>query len=219
MKFCSERRVADSHKINHNDYMPRIPIIDAKFAPGLQQDLEFFKTTLGFVPNSVLSMLPIPGLVKAYVRLNAAVMDPNGAVDLGFRRLLGYVSAHEAGYPYSGAQALLIARFLEVSEEKLADILRYHDSPHYSEAERVALDLAVAASRQPNGVTDELFERVREHWHDTQILEMVAVVGLYGFLGRWTASLRMPLEPVACAVAEQALGNKGWTAGYHAPED
>ena len=107
--------------------MPRIPIIDAKFAPGLQQDLEFFKTTLGFVPNSVLSMLPIPGLVKAYVRLNAAVMDPNGAVDLGFRRLLGYVSAHEAGYPYSGAQALLIARF---TKQKTAGETAFFRYPH-----------------------------------------------------------------------------------------
>ena len=188
----------------------RLPLIDPDTAPDLARDLEFFHTTLGFVPNNVLTMLGKPELVKAYIHLNAAVMNRDGEVDLGFKRLIGHVASRIAYCPYCEAQTLLIARFFDVSEEKVADVWTYATSPHYTEAERVALDFAVASAQQPNQVTDALFHRLRQHWRESQIIEILGVIGMFGFLTRWASAVQTPLEPVAVAVAHQALGHQGW---------
>lgn len=102
------------------------------------------------------------------------------------------------------------------SEAKLADIWVYAHSPHYSEAERVALDFALAAASVPNAVTDELFARLRSHWSEGQIVEILGVVAMFGFLNRWNDSMATPLEAVPRAVADKAVGAQGWTPGHHA---
>lgn len=60
-----------------------------------------------------------------------------------------------------------------------------HMSPLYSDAERATLDFAVAAASVPNAVTDAMFAELRQHWTEEQIVEIVGVISLFGFLSRW----------------------------------
>lgn len=196
--------------------MSRLPPLPPDTAPELKAHFDFFLGTLGFTPNSVLTMQRRPRLVQAFAQLNAAVMDPAGEVDLGFRRLIGHIASHAAGCHYCEAHTLLGAQNFGVSEAKLADIWAYAHSPHYSEAERVALDFALAAASVPNAVTDELFARLRSHWSEGQIVEILGVVAMFGFLNRWNDSMATPLEAVPRAVADKAVGAQGWTPGHHA---
>lgn len=195
--------------------MSRLPPLPPETTPELQAHFDFFLGTLGFTPNSVLTMQRRPRLVQAFAQLNAAVMDPAGEVDLGFRRLIGHIASHAAGCRYCEAHTLLGAQNFGVSEAKLADIWTYARSPHYTEAERVALDFALAAASVPNAVTDELFARLRTHWSDGQIVEILGVVAMFGFLNRWNDSMATPLEAVPRAVADRAVGAQGWTPGRH----
>ena len=64
-------------------------------------------------------------------------------------------------------------------------------------------------------MTDELFEALRAHWSESQIVEILGVVAMFGFLNRWNDSMATPLEAVPQQVAEQALGSQGWTPGKH----
>lgn len=196
--------------------MSRLPPLPPDTTPELKAHFDFFLGTLGFTPNSVLTMQRRPRLVQAFAQLNAAVMDPTGEVDLGFRRLIGHIASHAAGCHYCEAHTLLGAQNFGVSEAKLADIWAYAHSPHYSEAERVALDFALAAASVPNAVTDELFARLRSHWSEGQIVEILGVVAMFGFLNRWNDSMATPLEAVPRAVADRAVGAQGWTPGHHA---
>lgn len=195
--------------------MPRLAPLPPDATPELREHFDFFLGTLGFTPNSVLTMQRKPRLVQAFAQLNAAVMDPAGEVDLGFRRLLGHVASQAAGCLYCQAHTLLGAQNFGVSAAKLADVWDYARSPLYSEQERVALDFALAAASQPNAVTDALFARLRAHWSEAQIVEILGVVAMFGFLNRWNDSMATPLEAVPTAVAVQALGDRGWTAGKH----
>ncbi len=195
--------------------MPRLAPLPAVTTPSLKPHFDFFLGTLGFTPNSVLTMQRKPRLVQALAELNAAVMDPEGEVDPGFRRLIGHVASKAAGCLYCQAHTLLGAANFGVSEEKLAAVWTYASSPLYDDKERAALDFALAAAAQPNAVTDELFARLRSHWTDTQIVEMLGVVALFGFLNRWNDSLATPLEEAPAAVAGKAIGSRGWTAGKH----
>lgn len=58
---------------------------------------------------------------------------------------------------------------LGIDEKKFDAVWDYASSPLFSSAERVAIEFTVAASSQPNAVTDELFARMREHWSEDQI--------------------------------------------------
>ncbi|MBU1360606.1 MAG: carboxymuconolactone decarboxylase family protein [Gammaproteobacteria bacterium] len=195
--------------------MPRLSPLPPDTTPELQPHFDFFLTTLGFTPNSVLTMQRKPKLVQALAQLNAAAMDPEGEVDLGFRRLVGHMASKASGCLYCQAHTLLGAKNFGVSEEKLVALWDYAKSPLYSVKERLALDFALAAAAQPNAVTDEQFEQLRQHWSDTEIVEILGVVAMFGFLNRWNDTMATPLEAVPDAVAGKAAGDRGWSAGKH----
>ena len=195
--------------------MSRLNPLPPETTPELKNHFDYFLTTLGFTPNSVLTMQRKPKMVKAFAELNAAVMDPAGEVDVGFRRLIGHVVSQVAGCRYCQAHTLLGAHNKGVSDAKLADVWRYATSPHYSERERLAMDFALAAASQPNAVTDAQFKELQQHWRDTEIVEILGVVAMFAFLNRWNDTMQTPLEAPAIAVAAKALGDQGWTPGGH----
>lgn len=196
--------------------MARLQPLPPETTPELKPHFDFFLGTLGFTPNSVLTMQRKPKLVLAFAQLNAAVMDPQGEVDLGFRRLIGHVASKVAGCLYCQAHTLLGAKNFGITEEKLAAVWNYATSPLYSAKERAALDFALAAASQPNAVTDEQFQELQRHWTDTHIVEILGVVAMFGFLNRWNDSMATPLEAVPLGVARDAAGAKGWEPGKHA---
>jgi alkylhydroperoxidase family enzyme len=104
---------------------------------------------------------------------------------------------------------------LGVDEKKLEAVWEYRTSPLYTEAERVALDFAIAAASQPNDVTDELFARLRQHWNEGQIVEILGVVSMFGFMNRWNDSMATPLEEEPVEVGEKHLAKLGWSVGKH----
>ncbi len=195
--------------------MTRLLPLPPESTPELKSHFDFFLGTLGFTPNSVLTMQRKPKLVQAFAQLNAAVMDPAGEVELGFRRLIGHVASKAAGCVYCQAHTLLGASNFGVSEEKLAAVWNFETSPLFTAAERVALEFALAAASQPNAVTDEIFARLRGHWSEVQIVEILGVVAMFGFLNRWNDSMATPLEAPALAVAQRASAERGFSAGKH----
>ncbi|TNF57952.1 MAG: carboxymuconolactone decarboxylase family protein [Burkholderiales bacterium] len=195
--------------------MARLQPLPPETTPELKEHFDFFLGTLGFTPNSVLTMQRKPRLARALAVLNAAVMDPQGEVDLGFRRLIGHVVSKVSGCLYCQAHTLLGAKNFGISEAKLADVWTYASSPHYSARERLALDFALAAASQPNAVTDGQFAQLREHWSEGEVVEIMGVVAMFAFLNRWNDTMATPLEAVPDALASQVLGPQGWEAGKH----
>jgi alkylhydroperoxidase family enzyme len=85
------------------------------------------------------------------------------------------------------------------------------------QAERVAIDFAFAAASQPNAVDDALFQRLRAHWTEGQVVEILGVVSLFGYFNRWNDSMATTLEPEPLELAGTHLASSGWQAGKHAP--
>ena len=200
--------------------MARLPPLSPDTTPELKSHFDFFLGTLGFTPNSVLTMQRRPRLVQAFAQLNAAVMDPAGEVDLGLRRLIGHLASKASGCLYCQAHTLLGAHNFGVTDEKLAAVWHYASSPLYTPAERAALDFALAAASQPNAVADAIFAELQRHWTEGQIVEILGVVAMFGFLNRWNDSMATTLEAVPTAVATQAAQTAGvtdWGPGKHAP--
>lgn len=102
-----------------------------------------------------------------------------------------------------------------IDAEKLAKVWEYPTSPLFSDAERVALDFAVASASQPNAVTDELFERMKQHWSEGEIVEIASLVAFFGFMNRFNDTMATPLEDEPLEVAEKHISQHGWTPGKH----
>lgn len=194
----------------------RIAPLPPEHTPELKATFARFEQNLGFVPNSMLILQRKPKIVQAMAQLTAAVWEPDGEVGRDFKRLVAHVASRAAGCQYCMAHTAGGALLFGIAPEKVAAIWDFRVSPLYSEAERVALDFAIAAASQPNGVTDGMFAEMRRHWSETQIVEIAAVVAVFGFLNRWNDTMGTPLEQEPTHVGETYLASHGWSAGKHA---
>ena len=195
--------------------MAHLEPLPAESNPDLAEDFAIFEHILGFVPNSLLTMQRRPKMVHGFGELTRAVMDPEGAVDLGLMRLIAHFASRAAGCQYCEAHSLVAAKIHGVSQAKLEAVWDYQNSALYSAAERVALDYALAAGSVPNGVDAELVGRMKEHWTEDQIVQILGAVCLYGFLNRWNDSMATDLEDAPRDMGERVLSKGGWTGGKH----
>ena len=175
----------------------------------------FFNETLGFCPNSVLTMQRRPAIAKAFIGLNMAVMENHGRVTSDLKRLIGYIASFTAGCQYCQAHTIRAAERYGASEQQLQHIWDYRTHTSFSEAERAALDFALAASVVPNSVDQSISENLRQHWDEGEIVEILGVIALFGYLNRWNDSMGTSLEIPAQESGQQFLAGHGWTGGKH----
>lgn len=99
---------------------------------------------------------------------------------------------------YCVTQHEVVSSRLGVSEEKQRDIVgvEYRKSEHYTPAEVAILDLCAHVVLDPEKIPAETWLRVREHYGDGQIVEIVATIGAYLQVSKFGDSLGVELEPV-----------------------
>ena len=180
-----------------------------------QELVTFFNETLGFCPNSVLTMQKKPHLAQAFVNLNKAVMDNAGSISSEFKRIIAYISSNTAGCRYCQAHSIRAAERYGGEKERLEQAWDFENSSLFSEAEKVALRFTIAASSVPVSTSQELEELLQHHWDETDILEIMSVIALFGYLNRWNDVMGTSLEKDAKDSAESLLQNQ-WDIGKHA---
>lgn len=180
---------------------------------------ERYDDTIGFTPNSLLTMARRPELVSALGNLITTIWR-TGTVPAGLKALVGLVSSTSAGCRYCQAHEAVDARAHGVAEDKVAAVWSFETSPLYDDAERAALRLARDAGLVPNAVTGTHFTELREHFDEGEIVELLATIGLFGFLNRWNDSVATDLEPLPSTYATDRLAPTGWQPGKHSqPEE
>ena len=180
-----------------------------------QELVTFFNETLGFCPNSVLTMQKKPHLAQAFVNLNKAVMDNAGSISSEFKRIIAYISSNTAGCRYCQAHTIRAAERYGGEKERLEQAWDFENSSLFSESEKVALRFTIAASSVPVSTSQELEELLQHHWDETDILEIMSVIALFGYLNRWNDVMGTSLEKDAKDSAESLLQNQ-WDIGKHA---
>ena len=195
--------------------MPLITPLAKGSSPEVDELARFFDETLGFTPNSVLTMQRRPGIAKAFINLNKAVMANEGRVTSEFKRLIGYLASMTAGCRYCEAHTVLAAERYGASQARLNAVWEYWASPLFSDAEKAAFDFAVAAAAVPNAVNGDTADALRRHWDEGEIVEILGVIALFGFLNRWNDSMATSIEPGAADIGERQLGQRGWNRGKH----
>ena len=195
--------------------MPLVKPLSADANPDVKKLAEFFNETLGFCPNSVLTMQIRPEIARSFISLNKAVMANQGKVTSALKRLIAYVSSNATGCRYCQAHAIRAAERYGANQEQLNNVWEYKTHDAFSLAERAALDFSIAASIIPNNVNEEIQTNLHKYWNDGEIVEMLGVISLFGFLNRWNDSMGTTIENGAISSGKTYLSKNGWNKGKH----
>ena len=195
--------------------MPLVNPLPANHDLETKELADFFNETLGFCPNSVLTMQHRPAISKAFINLNKAVMANEGKVTSALKRMIAWVSSNATGCRYCQAHAIRAAERYGAEQEQLDYIWDYKMHPAFSAAERAALDFSLAASTIPNKVDHSMKKRLHDNWNDGEIVEILGVISLFGYLNRWNDSMATTIEKGAIDSGKKFLSKNGWNTGKH----
>ena len=198
--------------------MPHLDPLPWDAVPQFRERFEHYQNTRGFVPNSILTMARRPAIAEAFMDLNRAILY-EGTVPEELKMLVSLVTSQASGCRYCQAHMTNLSSIYSASDEKIRAVWDFETSPLFSPAERAALRLGYHSALVPNEVTAADFDELKRHFDESQIVEIVGTIALFGYLNRWNDTMATQLETKAVDVANRAIGAVGWTAGKHARSD
>ena len=194
--------------------MPRIEPLPREELAEFEPFFALVESSMGFVPNSMLTMGRVPELLRAFAGLSGTVIG-GGTLDPGLKQLVALVSSSATGCRYCQAHTAHTAELRGVDAAKLDAVFAFDDSPLFSDAEKAALSVARAASFVPNETSDAMFDELKRHYSEAEIVEIMGVIALFGWLNRWNDSLATALEQGPLTWANERLAPHDWSAGKH----
>ena len=175
----------------------------------LEDNFKMIESFMGYLPNSHLSMAKNPNLNHGFSAL-AGTIFASKHLGMDLVNLIALASSLASGCKYCQAHTSHGASKAGVSPEKIAEILQYKESHQFIESEKAALDLAFAAGVTPNASKKDHFVELQKYFSDEAIIDIVAVIALFGFLNRWNDTLGTVLEDVPKGFVEDKLKPLGW---------
>jgi uncharacterized peroxidase-related enzyme len=156
---------------------------------------EISKSFMGYVPNSNLLMAENPELFKSFSSLASTIfMSKN--IEESLIQLIALASSLSSGCKYCQSHTSHGANKAGVDPAKILEILNYQNSDLYSKEEKAVLNLSFAAGENPNSANKEHFNRLKKYFSKKAVIDIVAVISLFGFLNRWNDTLGTEIEEV-----------------------
>jgi uncharacterized peroxidase-related enzyme len=78
-------------------------------------------------------------------------------------------------------------------------ILDYETHPEFDEVDKLVVEYAMQVTNTPQRIRDSVFERLRKHFTEPQIVELTLRISLCGFFNRFNDALMIDAEPHASA--------------------
>ena len=173
--------------------MARIPLALREPIGDQEAVLTAIEQTMGYLPNNLLIMAHWPELLSAFSELGGTILQ-TGVIDAELKQLVAMVASTAHGCEYCQAHTSHAAYQHGASHDKVAAVFKFESSTLFTDRERAALRLAWHGALQPNQVSDADFEALRRHFNDKEIVELVSVISLFGFLNRWSDTMGSELE-------------------------
>jgi AhpD family alkylhydroperoxidase len=168
-----------------------------------------FKQMTGLETATMLEPLRmyayIPKLLNAYGRLEQAeakmdILSPR------HRALAELKSAMTVRCEYCIDLGSAIARGWGLTDEELLAMSDYRNAECFSDLDKLILDYAAAVSRTPVEVSDNLFDCLRKHFDNAQLVGLTHVITLGNLRGRFNIALGIGAsgfsEGKACALPD-----------------
>lgn len=130
----------------------------------------------------------IPELFSGYVKLEQATAKLH-ALDQRLHALAELKAATMTQCEYCIDLGSAIAHQWGLTDAELLALPDYRSSSLFSELDKLVLDYAVGMSRTPVEVPDALFDRLRKHLSEPQIVELTHHIALENMRGRFNLAL------------------------------
>ena len=177
--------------------------------------LQAIRDNGGTIPTSFHVLGRRPKVLEAFQPFFGSIMR-EGDVPAGLKQLIAHVVSRSAGCLYCQAHTGHFAHTLAgETYDRVEAVWAFETSELFSDAERAALRLARDSGVVPNAASDEHFDELRQHWTDSEIVEIVSVISMFGFLNRFNDTLANELEPDAVEFSDAHLAQAGWSVGKH----
>jgi len=190
--------------------------------PEFENIFRISEDIMGFLPNSMLYMSYTPSILLTFSMLSKVVLRQKSKVSIlekikifgrllisivkrenekdtigaELRWLIAYVASNAAGCTYCQAHTSYSAYRVGVSEQKINEAFNFKESSLFSEKEKSALSIALSGGSTPNRTTKEHFFELNKYYSKKEILELISIISIFGFLNRWNDTLKTPLENI-----------------------
>ena len=81
-----------------------------------------------------------------------------------------------------------------ITEAQLQDLACFETSPAFDATQRLVVRLAVALTRTPASVSDELFAALRQAFTEPQLVELTTAIGWENYRARFNRTFAIPSE-------------------------
>ena len=172
---------------------PRIAALEPPFSPAVADALQKIMPP-GVEPLALFRTLAVNE--RVFLRFMAGALLDRGSISLREREIVIDRTCARCGSEYEwGVHVAFFGERARLTEAEIAGTLAA-DPSAFAPRERLLLRL-VDELHDTAQVSDPLWQALRAEWSEAQVIELVALAGLYHMVSFVTNALRIPLEPYA----------------------
>ena len=155
----------------------------------------------GVVPNMFKALAHAPEVAKGVAGFLKPLLS-DGALRGWYKELVAVRVGMLQASEYAVRAHEISARKKGASEEQIAGVKNFERGP-YSEKEKAGFRLAERLHGGAAGVDDAFFAQLREHFGETELVELFLTAAAFEMFPRFIDGLRIPVTPMP-AVASSA---------------
>lgn len=176
----------------------RIPPIEPESADKqLKTVYDALKKQYGTELNPLKVLAHRPQVMRAVMNLYGAIHAHSGTISDELKELISLrIAQINSCRDYCVPMHTYMLHKQGTAEEKIRALPRYATSDLYSEAEKVALEYAERITVPSTMVSEPLFERLKAHYGEGDIVELTAVISTLNFWTKFIDALEIPLDDV-----------------------
>ncbi len=133
------------------------------------------------VPEWVKVMAHRPEILKEFFELFNAVMN-NGKVNDRLKWRIAYTVSETLKCKFCVDVTLKMLKKMGASDEEIEDVKKIEE---FSEKEKETLELVKEVTLKAHVCTPELFKKMKENFSESEIVEIISIVGLFNYINRF----------------------------------
>jgi len=166
--------------------------------PDLAAIYEQFADAYGPFRNQVAVFAHVPAalrhLMSMLMELRQAATLPKRSLELA---IIVVSKLNECDYCVAHHKPFLAAE--GISPDGADRVLDHATHPELTEVDRLVVEYTIAAWNDPHRLRDRLFDRLRQHFSEAQIVELTLRITLCGFFNKFNDALQIEEETEATA--------------------
>ncbi len=172
------------------------PVASSALPPRIAEVYETYASAYGPFRNQVEVMAHVPAAVE---HIPALLMElkRQKAVPWRYIELAIVVVSKLNACDYCVAHHAPVLEVEGISAEGIERLLDYADHPELEEVDKAVVEYAIQVTETPQRIRDRMFERLRAHFTEAQIVELTLRIALCGFFNRFNDALMIETEAEA----------------------